>query len=383
MRNNLIHALVLVLMISAADKGRAESNIIPESSGSNNFSSKIVQTSIDTSTFTKPLSGFSTLDFIPSTSPAARVIEYSPASTISAPSKVGFQLLNGLNSEGKFGTGISIDIAPYLIIRGTDFTLQDYRESYLNRLLANTKLSVATSKSDTSARLGIGIEFIIFSDGDPRQDDLLLNELKSVIVKSLASSTAPSPGAPQPELDKFARDVLKPALEEVKNSPTNKRRLEQKQSLSLGLATSWLSPTANYRDFRSDGSGIWTTYQQGIGTESQVILHGFYRNGANLTDRNGISINGSNLLLGVRLQTGVDTKFSLETSYNIESSINRASNGYLAYGIGVDTPINIFKNKDDKNNLWLSLSMTGYSGRQNGGDFQMLSGIKWDFNNGQ
>lgn len=383
MKNNLVTILIFLLIISCTEKTSARSNFINTETRSNNSIKKVAQVSTDTSKFNKPLSGFSTLDFIPSTSPAARVIEYSPITTISAPNKVGFQLLNGLNSEGKFGNGVSIDIAPYLIIRGTEFTLQEYRESYLARLLASTKLSVATKKTDTSAHIGIGMEFILFSDDDPRQDDLLLTELKAVISETLKSQNAPLPGAPQVDLDNFAQNVLKPALASVKNKPENKRRLEQKQSLSMGLATSWISPTANYRDFRGDGSGIWTTYQKGIGNDSQLILHGFYRSGANLTDRNGISINGNNLLLGARIQTGNDTKISLESSYNIENSIGKTSNGYLAYGIGLDTPINFFKTKEEKENLFFSLSMTGYSGRQNGGDFQMLSGIKWNFNDGQ
>jgi hypothetical protein len=383
MKNNLVATLVFFLVTSCLGKVRAESSLVPIGIESNNPTNKVAQVSPDNSKIKKTLSGFSTLDFIPSTSPAARVIEYSPITTISAPNKIGFQLLNGLNSEGKFGSGVSIDIAPYLIIRGTDFTLQEYRESYIARLLANTKLSVATKKTDTSANIGIGMEFILFSDGDPRQDDLLLNELKTVIFETLKSPSAPQPDALQSELDKFAQNVIKPALAAVKNKPENKKRLEQKQSLSMGLATSWISPTANYRDFRSDGSGIWTTYQNGIGNDSQLILHGFYRSGANLTDRNSISINGSNLLLGARLQTGGDTKISLESSYNIENSIGKTSNSYLAYGIGLDTPINIFKTKDEDKNLFLSLSMTGYSGRQNGGDFQMLSTVKWNFSDGQ
>lgn len=383
MKNNLVATFIFALIVSFAEKARAENIFIDIGIRSNNSIKKISQVPPDTSKFNKPLSGFSTLDFIPSTSPAARVIEHSPATTISAPNKVGFQLLNGLNSDGKFGTGISIDVAPYLIIRGTDFTLQEYRESYLARLLANTKLSVATKKTDTSANIGIGMEFILFSDGDPRQDDLLLTELKTVITKTLEGKDAPVPGASQADLDKFAQNVLKPALAEVKNKPENKRRLEQKQSLSMGLATSWISPTANYRDFRGDGSGIWTTYQKGVGNDSQLILHGFYRSGANLTDRNGISINGSNLLIGARIQTGSDTKISLESSYNIENSFGKSSNNYLAYGIGLDTPINVFRTKDEDKNLFLSLSMTGYSGRQNGGDFQMLSTVKWNFGDGQ
>ena len=353
-----------------------------------NFRNKIAQVTTDKSKFSKNLSGFSTLDFIPSISPAARVIEYSPINTISAPDKVGFQLLNGLNSEGKFGTGVSIDIAPYLIIKNTDFTLQEYRESYLSRFLANTKFSVATKKEDNSARLGVGVEFILFRDGDPRLDDQLLDGLEKVMVDGVSKldpkdcTKEPDPKACQDEFDTVAKDVLRPALEAVKTK--NKRRLEQKQSLSLGFATSWVSPTANYRDFRSDGSGIWTTYQTGIGNDSQLIFHGFYRSGANVTDRNGVSINGSNLLLGARIQTGIDTKISVESSYNIENSLGKESNGYLAYGIGLDTPIKFFKNaKDKENNLFFSLSLTGYSGRQNGGDFQMLSGIKFNFNDGQ
>ena len=270
-----------------------------------------------------------------------------------------------------------------MVIRGTNFTLEEYRNNDLNRFLANTKLSVATTRTDTSARIGVGIEFILLNDGDPRKDDLLLKDLSNVIVKSLNRDDAPPPGSPQEELDSFRDKIINPAILAVKNNPVTKKRLEQQQIWSVGFAESWVSPTANYRNFRNNGSGIWSTYKNGLGGESQIIIHGFYRSGENITDINGLTINGSNLLLGTRLVTGIDTKFSVETSYNIENSNGNSANSYLGYGIGIDTPIRIFTSTDEKDSLWLSLSMNGYSGRKNGGDFQMLSGIKWNFNDGR
>ena len=73
---------------------------------------QVTQQPMSTNSFKRPLSGFSTINFTPPTSPAARVIESSSISTVSAPDKFGFQLLNGLDSEGKFGNGLAIDVAP-------------------------------------------------------------------------------------------------------------------------------------------------------------------------------------------------------------------------------------------------------------------------------
>jgi hypothetical protein len=65
----------------------------------------------------KPL-GWSDVDFSTPLSPAAKIIgEADRTGSISSPDQLSFQLLNGLDSDGKFQSGIAIDFVPYLLIR--------------------------------------------------------------------------------------------------------------------------------------------------------------------------------------------------------------------------------------------------------------------------
>jgi hypothetical protein len=344
----------------------------------------------------KPL-GWSTLDFSTPSSPGAKIIGYTgEIGSVSTPNELAIKLLNGLDSDGNgnFQTGIAIDIAPYLLIRGKDFTLADYRKpnAGFERFLANTKISVATSKSDTTARLGVGAEFILIDEGDLRFDPELFARFSTILNKQPAPSSPPEPPTnPTPEslsqyeeaLDRHQEaerkkfeeydNLIKSDIQAAKKAA--RARATQKSLWVLGAGTSLISPTGRYFDFRSDGTGLWTTYKLGMGGNSELIVHSSYRSGERISDRKNNFFNGDTVTAGARIRTGSeDFKFSLETAYNLESQSSKASNSYLSFGLGLEPRVS--------DNLWLSLSMKGSTGRENGNDFQMISGIKWNFNNG-
>lgn len=352
----------------------------------------------DTIVGKKPL-GWSTLDFSTPSSPGARIIGYKgDIGSVTTPNELAIKLLTGLDSDGNgsFQTGFAIDMSPYLIIRGTDFTLADYRDPNhgFQRFLANTKISIATSKSDTTTRIGIGAEFILIDDGDLRFDDKLFERFKTI----LSNQPAPSPSRPVPppnptpdlqkkydnelqqyeeaEIKKFEAYNISIKADITAAKKEARKRAAQKPIWNLGIATSLISPTGRYFNFGSDGMGVWTTYKRGIGGDSELIFHGSYRSGERIFDRTGGFFNGDTLTLGTRIRTGSeDFKFSLETAYNIENQSGKSSNNYLSFGLGLEPKVS-----DD---LWLSLSMNGATGRQNGTDFQLFSGVKWNFNNGK
>jgi hypothetical protein len=318
----------------------------------------------------KPL-GWSALDFSTPSSPAAKIIGYTnDIGAISNPNELAVKLLTGLDSDGSFQTGFAIDIAPYLLARGTGFTLEEYRSpnSGFQRFLANTKISVATSKSDTTARFGVGAEFILLNEGDFRLDPELLEEFKG-IVKDL-----PPFDSADPDYTAF-NDSLKRKIQPAKNRA--RKKAAQKPIWSLGFATSLASTTGKYFDFKGDGTGLWTTYKTGLGGDSELILHGYYRSGERVPDRNvtGAFVDVDTLTTAVRIRTGSDNfKFSAETAYNFESQSGKTSNSYLSFGLGVEPKIT--------DGLWLSLSMSGTTGKQSGNDVQIFSGLKWNFNSG-
>jgi hypothetical protein len=343
-----------------------ESMVVKNNSSSTNIPRATVAISQPDDLMRKPV-GFSDLDFSTPSSPGARMIGIrGDIGSVSTPNELAVKLLNGLSSDGSFQPGVAIDIAPYLLVSGPSFTLADYRKDEFRRFLANTKISIATASSDQGANLGLGAEFILLNDGDPRFDKDLFDDLRK-------ATESPDPLPPNFDVEAF-NNSIKPKIIEAKKRA--KIRSEGKETWVLGIGTSLVSSSNRYYDFRGNGMGVWTTYKRGMGVGSELILHGEYRSKEKTSDRNGGFVNVDTAIAGVRLRTGDDKfKFSLETAYNYASQEGAASNSYLSLGLGAEPKIS-----DD---LWLSLSLAGNIGRQNGNDVQVFSGLKWNFNSGK
>ncbi len=326
--------------------------------------------------------GFSKLILESPTSPAARLIGSDKTiKSISTSAALAAQLLNGLNSDGDFQTGVAIDFLPYSLIRGDSLTLEDYRKSWFQRFFANTKLSIATVPAPGStARAALGVEFMLVNDSDPRIDteyQKKINEISESIpipakFKICTPSSCPSK-TERPELIKFIQEKIVPYVEEAQKDA--KRRLEQKNVWVVGLGQSWVSPTRSYQNLQGEGMGFWTTYKQGLGGNSKLLVHASIRNGERTKQSDGNFVNLDTIIAGVRLQSGDDNfRFSLETAYNRENQgINRI-NDYLSFGIGLEPRI--------ADNTFLAVSFGGSTGRQNGADLQFTTGLKWNFNPG-
>jgi hypothetical protein len=319
-------------------------------------------------------SAFSDLNLTNPTSPAAKLIGAGDGkiTTISTPSQFGLEVLNGLDNDGKFNTGIAVDTLPYVLIRGNGLTLEEYKSSWIQRFMSNIKLSIATTKAldnVSTARAALGLEFVLINDGDPRMDQIYNAEIEK-LQKSIVDDVNP----------RSTPDELKAAAEK-KNADIKKakaaaeKRSSQQKMWTVALGQSWVSSTGSYSDLIGEGMGFWTTYRQPLGDEAQLLVHASARNGERVSDGNGGFINADTLVGGVRLLSGNrDFRFSLETAYNRESQGGQQINDYLSFGVGFEPRL--------YDNSWLSVSFGGNTGRQNGTDFQFKTGIKWNINPG-
>jgi hypothetical protein len=346
--------------------------------------------------------GWSDIKFPSINSPAAKLIgtDDGEIQTISTPSELSIKLLNGLNSDGDFAPLLAIDLLPYTLIRGKELTLADYRNSGFERFLANTKLSIATQRTvDNSgpARVGVGVEFFLINDGDLRTDSCLSQDTRYIAereenptLKPCTSALLPKAGTTEPSFtpcipgrEEECRREKAIYLEYIdkqylKAKEAAEKRAEQASIWTVALGSSWVSPNGSYNNLQGEGMGFWTTYKTGVGTNSQLLFHTSYRSNERLKVKSNTNqfVNADTLMGGVRLMTGDrDFRFSLETTYNRESpSGGNPTNDYLYYGLGVEPRVG--------ENLWLSLSFGGTTGRQNGSDVQIITGLKWNFNTG-
>jgi hypothetical protein len=350
-----------------------------KSTQSKNSTAIVAQIPPATSALPLVPAAFSDIKLTKPTSPAAKLIgvDGKITPTITTPSQFGFEVLNGLDNGGKFNTGIAVDMLPYVLIRGNELTLDDYKKSDFQWFLSNTKLSIATTKSldDIGARAGLGIEFTILNNGDLRRDqeyqDKIIDLQQKLILKKFRDAGGPGKlsGAEQ----KAILDASDVNIEAVKKEA--EQLSGQKAIWTAAIGQSWVSPTGLYSDLRGEGMGLWTTYSMGVGGNSQLLIHASLRNGEQLKLNNNNVVNANTLVGGIRYQTGDSNfRFSLETAYNRESHNGQQINDYLSFGIGLEPRI--------FDNSWLSLSLGGTSGKQDSNDFQFKTGIKWNINPG-
>ena len=97
------------------------------------------------------------------------------------PREFATELLNGIDRNGNFQSGVAIDTVPWLFFLG-DTSLNKYRESYPTQLLLNNAFSFATTKGssndDKSVRVAVGVRFVPWNLGDPRTYKLTPGEYR-------------------------------------------------------------------------------------------------------------------------------------------------------------------------------------------------------------
>lgn len=143
-----------------------------------------------------------TLDLAVPESPAFTVLGVTPENVVrpTSPRQLALSLLNGVDRDGNFQSGIAVDTAPYLLVAGQHLTLQDYRDSknyWSKRLPARTQVSLATAKGSTtddkSSRVALGIRVTPWDAGDPRLDDELIDCLRQIQQTVKLAIIAPKP----------------------------------------------------------------------------------------------------------------------------------------------------------------------------------------------
>jgi hypothetical protein len=407
MRKNIFPTIFLLPLVLALGLSRVSAEPLPklsfhsklnstnsEDHSQNSRNAKIAQatTSSELAATNQPI-GWSQRNFATPDSPASKLIGSSPSTipNISTPGALAANLLNGFNSDGKFVTGIAIDTVPYLLFRGPGITLEEYRKNEgLEQFLSNLSLSIATDKETSSetARVGIAAQFTILNQGDRRIDpeySKVLNSFAKLITEDIAFVDSLKDLTAEQRNQAIATKYKKWQESPCEIDPTTKEekpcfareinRLEKKPIWTVAVGSSFITPNGRYSDLRGDGMGIWSTYRQGIGGNTQLIFHTAYRSGERITDSQGAFFNGDTFLLGTRLRMGDETnsRFSLEAAYNLENRQGNSSNSYLTLGVGLEQKF------IPQENLWFLFSFTAEPGRQNGSDFRFNSGVKWEF----
>lgn len=350
---------------------------------------------------------FTNVDMSVPESPAFTVLGVTPETVIrpTSPRAFATSLLNGVDQNGNFQSGLAMDFVPYLLIAGDELTLRKYQTKPVVRLLSRTQFSFATTKGatedDKSMRLALGLHMTLWDRGDPRTDETLMSCLS-------AFRLPPPPTMLECELPDRPTDADREAFRRCQESAeaTRQERARQVQearefndsvstrcrdesrernwnasSWLIGAAPSWISPDGQTKNMRWNGGGFWTSLAYGfegvpgLESRSQLILHGRYRNREVVPDPSttGAFLSQDSLFFGTRFRTGSPT-FNGSFEYTFLRSrfaglrFDNSSRFSLLFErrIGGDT--------------WFNLSLGGESGRQDGrNNGFVLTSFKWAF----
>jgi hypothetical protein len=350
---------------------------------------------------------FTNVDMSVPESPAFTVLGVTPETVIrpTSPRAFATSLLNGVDQNGNFQSGLAMDFVPYLLIAGDDLTLRKYQTKPVVRLLSRTQFSFATTKGatteDKSMRLALGWHLTLWDRGDPRTDETLMSCLS-------AFRLPPPPTMLECELPDNPTDADREAFRKCQESAeaTRQERARQVQearefndsvstrcrdesrqrnwnasSWIIGAAPSWISTDGQTKNMRWNGGGFWTSVAYGfegvpgLESRSQLILHGRYRNREVVPDPNtvGAFLSQDSYFFGARFRTGSPT-FNGSFEYTFLRS------RFAGLRFDNASRFSLLFERRIAGDTWFNLSLGGESGRPDGrNNGFVLTSFKWAF----
>lgn len=335
------------------------------------------------------------LDFSVPDSPAFTVLGVNPTTVTrpTTPSELASSLINGIDHNGNFQTGMALDFSPYMLAYGGKVGINAYNsgcrlnDSGLNkckfsmlRFFTRTQVSVGVIKGSTSqdksAKVALGFRFTIFDFGDPRLDRGFLKQLDDAQQKAMefaeakrlaaGKSPLPAPNDTVGQTD-FLNDqnaelklLITPLIEKEKNKNWNR------SSWTIAAAPTWSSADGTTSNMGWNGAGVWTNlgygFEQVPGLRDMSQLIGFFeyrdREAVPATTTVAATTQNSTRAGGRWIFGTNDFHFSAESLYvNTRPRLGSADQ-YVQTTFAAEKKLS--------SGLWFQVGIGGQSGRSNG-----------------
>jgi hypothetical protein len=327
-----------------------------------------------------------TVDLSVPESPAFTVLGMTPSTVVrpASPRALAADVLNGVDKNGNFQTGVAIDTAPYMLFFGNGVTLEQYQHRPVLQFLARTQFSFATvkgsSQSDKSTRLASGLSLTIFDRGDPRLDRDFVARLAKIGQEALGAFPPLSPLATDSEVAERKKQIEQEVETKAKAVREAKRQSSwNRSSWVIAGAPSWISQDGTTTHLHFDGAAVWSSLAYGfegvpgLQDSAQVIVHGRFHSNETVPDPEiaGTFYQQQSTVAGARMRFGTENTIgSFETTYLHTRPVDRLTENYFRLSVGAERRLN--------ENLWLHLGIGGESGRKNGKDqLFILGAFKW------
>jgi hypothetical protein len=324
-------------------------------------------------------------------SPAFTVLGVTPNTVVRPGSPKAFTtaLLNGLDQNGNFQTGLAFDFTPFMMFNGENITIKDYNEQYMTRLLSRAQFSFATtngaSADDNATRLAVGLSLTIWDKGDPRvyhpnrgDDDVLQCFANSLqLPPIIAPNTPPEQINQINEANKAVNDNLADACRDRARKANWNR-----SSWVIAYAPSWIRKTGDTTAYKWNGGAAWTSIAYGFeGISSlqriaQVIFHARYRSRERAPDPDNPArfLTQNSTFFGARFRAG-SPKFGLniEDTYIRTRVLGGGTDNLHRFSIGAEARIT--------DNLYFVITSGGHVGADNDQKRGfVISSFKYGFN---
>ena len=340
-------------------------------------------------------------------SPAFTVLGLTPQTVTrpASPRELATSLLNGVDQNGNFQSGLALDLAPYLVFAGDQLGLRDYQRNRVLRLLTRFQTSFATTKgasdNDKSTRLALGFHATLWDTGDPRLDNELLGCFARKLKVGPEDILEPIPmDNPAPDATPKAKADYKEYLKQKKKyeeaneavGVENAREAEEcrktsraknwnKSSWIIAAAPSWISTDGKTSNFRRNGGGVWSSLAYGfegvpgLQSNSQLIFHVRYRNNEKVPDPDVEKsfLSQDSLFLASRLRIGTANSTASFEGVFIRSRNNKQPlDNSSRFSLGLERKV--------AENMWFNISFGGEQGRKDGrNNGFVLTSFKWGF----
>ncbi len=326
-------------------------------------------------------------------SPAFVVLGATPqtVSRPSSPQQLATSLLNGVDQNGNFQTGVALDTQPYLLLYGHRVSYRAYADNPVTRFLSRLQLSLGTTKganeADKSAKLAVGFRFTVFDKGDQYLNERLARCIADAQAEALQSAGVPPPpgnAAAEAEFKKKLLAAVEPLEAKCRASDAEDYRKSRwnNSSMVVGVAPSWSSTTGNTSDLAWNGGAVWVSVAYGFeGTpaledNSQLIFHYRYRSKEQAPDplRAGEFLEQDSSVLGARWRFGnADTTGSFEYVFLRRDMARGGSDDSHRIGLGAERRL--------AGNLWLGVTLGTERGRVDRSNKAfVLTSFNWSLN---
>jgi hypothetical protein len=323
-------------------------------------------------------------------SPAFVAIGLSPDTIIrpATPREFATAMLNGVDRQGHFQTGVAVDVVPYLVWQGSQVDLGTYRRSTMTQILSRTSTSFATTKgageNDPSVKLAAGVHATLFDSEDPRlNNDSLLQCYSEIPVFPINAVPQTDDEQRQLEIerDKFQREELIPRVDECREQFRRKARWNG-TSWIVAAATTWVSSTGLAGDLDSGSQSYWSSASYGfdgvpgLREHAQFIGHVRHLSNELVVDQDlpGGQELRDTTFVGGRFRAGTNSfGLSFEAAYLRMTAAGRPTDTATRLAFTAERRL--------AENLWLNISFGGDSGADpaNTKGMSVLSAFKYAF----